>query len=142
MTGNVDETIEGGCMCGSVRYRLSRKPIAVMVCHCSRCRHQSGSAFSVNLMVKADTMAIEGALSMFVSTDTDSGVPIDIEFCPRCGSPVRSRPGTNRQLFALKAGTADDPSQFKPTVHVWTESALPWVEIPSDVLRFPRAAVR
>jgi hypothetical protein len=38
------DSLTGGCMCGAVRY-ISAVPIAAGLCHCNRCRPQSGSAF-------------------------------------------------------------------------------------------------
>ena len=52
--------IEGGCNCGAVRYRLTGKPMVVAVCHCSNCRRQSGSAFSVNVVLRDDAIGIVG----------------------------------------------------------------------------------
>ena len=41
-------------------------------------------------------------------------------------------------MAIVKAGTADDPGQFVPAIHVWTDTALPWVEIPANLPQFPR----
>jgi hypothetical protein len=38
------ESFTGRCMCRAVRYRISAAPIAAGLCHCDRCRPQSGSA--------------------------------------------------------------------------------------------------
>ncbi len=35
---------EGGCACGSVRYRLTPDPLFVHCCHCVNCQRQTGSA--------------------------------------------------------------------------------------------------
>ena len=40
-------TIEGGCLCGAVRYRSDAQPLMQVVCHCETCRKNSGSAFSM-----------------------------------------------------------------------------------------------
>ncbi len=37
------DTLSGGCMCGDARYRISEAPIASPLCHCNRCRPQSGN---------------------------------------------------------------------------------------------------
>src|SRR5215472_6995201 len=39
--------IEGGCNCGEVRYRITRQPLTVYVCHCHLCQKRTGSAFSM-----------------------------------------------------------------------------------------------
>jgi len=132
--------IEGGCNCGSVRYRIKSAPLAVAVCHCSNCRRQSGSAFSVNIVVRADAMELTGDLTTYEDRDTESGAPVLRQFCATCGSPIQSLSAASPKIAIVKAGTADDPGRFTPAVHVWTASALPWVEIPADLPRFERNA--
>lgn len=130
--------IEGGCNCGAVRYRLSGEPMAVAVCHCSNCRRQSGSAFSVNVVVRADAMAVTGDLTTWEDRDTESGAPVLRQFCATCGSPIRSLSAASPKVAIVKAGTADDPGRFAPAIHVWTASALPWVDIPAEMPQFAR----
>ena len=48
-------TIEGGCLCGAVRYRSDAEPLMQVVCHCETCRKNSGSAFSMNVAVPQDS---------------------------------------------------------------------------------------
>ena len=38
--------IEGGCLCGSIRYTCDAEPALTANCHCKHCQRQSGSAFS------------------------------------------------------------------------------------------------
>ncbi|SEH19320.1 Uncharacterized conserved protein [Sphingopyxis sp. YR583] len=130
--------IEGGCNCGAVRYRLSDNPITVAVCHCANCRRQSGSAFSVNVVVAADAMKLTGDLTTHEDHDTESGQPVLRQFCATCGSPIRSLSAASPKVAIVKAGTADDPTRFVPAIHVWTATALPWVEIPASLPQFPR----
>ena len=130
--------IEGGCNCSAVRYRLDGAPMAVAVCHCSNCRRQSGSAFSVNLVVRGDAMQISGDLTTWEDPDTESGQPVLRQFCATCGSPIRSLSAASPKVAIVKAGTLDDPGLFAPAIHVWTSSALPWVEIPGGLPQFPR----
>ena len=129
--------IEGGCNCGAVRYRLAGAPLAVAVCHCANCRRQSGSAFSVNVVVRADAMMLSGELTSWEDRDTESGSPVIREFCATCGSPIRSLSLASPKLAIVKAGTADEPGKFVPEIHVWTSSALPWVDIPAGLPQFP-----
>lgn len=128
--------IEGGCNCGAVRYRIDGAPLAVAACHCVRCRRQSGSVYSVNLMVHPRAVTVEGPLQTFEDADTTSGAPVMREFCGRCGSPIRSVLGANSDMVAIKAGTLDDPDAFAPAVHVFTRSKIDWVEIPAGVPQF------
>jgi hypothetical protein len=138
MVDSVDLT--GGCNCGAVRYRVEGAPLVVAACHCTQCRRQSGAAYSVNLVVRAKTMTVEGDLASWTDTDTESGTPLARQYCASCGSPIRSAPSAAPGIFALKAGTLDDPAPFAPTLHLWTASKLPWVTIPDGVLQFERGA--
>lgn len=130
------DILRGGCNCGAVRYAIASPPITVAACHCSNCRRQSGAAFSVNLIVRASSMSVEGELKAFLDPDTESGAPISREFCGACGSPIRSVPRATPKIIAVKAGTLDRAQDFAPAMHIWTSSALPWVAIPDDLPRF------
>ncbi len=130
--------LRGGCNCGAVRYEISSKPLAVIACHCTSCRRQSGAAFSVNLVVLADAMSVEGELASWLDPDTESGAPIQRQFCAACGSPIRSVPTAAPKMIALKAGTLDAPEAFAPMMHIWTRSALPWSSIPNGLPRFEK----
>lgn len=131
-----EDLLTGGCNCGAIRYTVSGPPLAVIACHCTRCRRQSGAAFSVNLIVRASTVAIEGSPDAWEDTDTQSGAPLAREHCGHCGSPIRSVPSAAPKLVALKAGSLDSPEPFAPMMHIWTRSKLPWVDIPEGLPSF------
>ena len=128
--------LAGACNCGAVRYTITAPPLSVMACHCTSCRRQSGSAFSVNLIIRTEDMAVEGTMASWEDRDTSSGAPLSREFCGTCGSPIRSVPSVSPQFLAVKAGTLVEPDRFAPSMHIWTSSALPWVVIPADLPRF------
>ena len=37
--------VEGGCLCGAVRYSIGLPPLWVAHCHCSMCRRAQGAGF-------------------------------------------------------------------------------------------------
>jgi hypothetical protein len=130
--------IEGGCNCGHVRYRIEGKPVVVAQCHCRNCQRQSGSAFSVNLMVKADGVTTQGALTTYEDRDTHSGNSVHRRFCGTCGSPIFSELADDNGMVIVKAGTLDEPGAFVPSVSVWTSTKWPWVELPQGQHSFPQ----
>lgn len=132
--------IEGGCNCGKVRYSSQTQPIAVAQCHCRNCQRQSGSAFSVNLLLPATALQILGEPAAYEDTDTESGNAVLRKFCGTCGSPLFSEMRSNPALIIVKAGTLDDPAVFRPSVSVWTDTQMPWVELPTGQTTFPRNA--
>jgi hypothetical protein len=129
--------VEGGCLCGRVRYRVNNKSAVTAVCHCRHCQRQSGSAFSVMLLLKRSDLEINGELETYTDKG-DSGLQVLRRFCPRCGSAMMSEAAAAPGRVALKAGTLDDVTGLRPGLHIWCESAQPWVALPDTSPRFPR----
>jgi hypothetical protein len=61
----IPKQLSGGCMSGAVRYKISDPPIARGLCHCNRCRPQSGSAFSTAIIIKRSTIMLDGETAVF-----------------------------------------------------------------------------
>jgi hypothetical protein len=130
--------IEGGCLCGKVRYSSTAGPAFTAVCHCTHCQKQSGTAFSVIVAVPSEELTVTGALKTFEDTG-ESGMPVHRNFCPDCGSPIISIVDRLPGLSYIKAGTLDDVSWLKPTTEIWCDSAQPWVSLAGDTQKFARA---
>jgi hypothetical protein len=79
------EMLTGGCICGTVRYSIAEKPNASGLCHCNRCRPQSGSAFSTVIFVHRSAVTITGETAVFEDVGS-SGLKVLRRYCPRCGS--------------------------------------------------------
>ena len=131
--------IEGGCLCGSVRYSSEAEPIVTAVCHCADCQKQTGTAFSIVVGVPAEGFEVEGELSRYETTGDDTHQPTDRRFCSKCGSPIYSSSGASPGVLYLKAGTLDDSSWLRPQAHVWTASAQAWVDVPEGPATFKRS---
>lgn len=126
--------IEGGCHCGSVRYRIEGAVGDLTICHCRACQRQSASAFGMSLAIRVDAFRlVSGALKSFDML-CDSGRIKVCSFCPVCGSRIHHVVGEG---LSLKAGTLDDPGAFAPSGHYWAATKLPWVEIPEDLPQSP-----
>ena len=85
--------LQGGCLCGKVRYTISADPVFSGVCHCTSCQKGSGSAFSVVVAVPSSGVAVTGTLTTYTGKG-DSGQDTTRRFCSNCGSPTRSPPDT------------------------------------------------
>lgn len=120
--------MEGGCLCGAVRYTISNDATPSAVCHCRNCQKQSGSSFSISLLVNSHDFTMTGTLRRF-RDKSDRGTDIYREFCGTCGSPIVSRNPVRPERIAVKAGTLDDVSVLKPLLQVWCDSAQPWVSL-------------
>lgn len=127
--------ISGGCLCGAVRYASEAEPVVMAVCHCPHCQKQTSSAFSMLVAVPRETLRLEGDLAAFEDVG-ESGQPMTRRFCPGCGSAIVSDPAVTPDLAWIKAGTLDDPSWFEPQMHIWRDTAQPWVSIDDSVPGF------
>lgn len=128
------EKRSGGCLCGAVRYELPWPPKALVVCHCSDCQKQAGTAFSVVGVTGRDDMRLVGELHTF-SHPGSSGQTVNRKFCGNCGSPVLTDTAAARDqgIIFFKAGTLDATGDLVPTVHYWISSAQRWFDIPAGV---------
>ena len=52
--------IEGGCLCGKVRYSADAEPTFVAVCHCKNCQKGTGTAFSVVVALPTVALTVRG----------------------------------------------------------------------------------
>lgn len=129
--------IEGGCLCGQVRYSADADPAFVGVCHCTDCQKFTGSAFSTVVAVPAAALKITGTLKTFTKPG-DSGKPIHRRFCPECGSGIMDEADAMPGVAILNAGTLDDASWVKPLSEIYCDSAQPWVHLGGDQKRFAK----
>jgi hypothetical protein len=123
---------EGGCACGTVRYRLSSEPLFVHCCHCLNCQRQTGSAFVINLLIESDRIEILADAPQPVDAPRDDGSVQRIFRCPRCQVAVYSEYGGPGVSF-VRGGTLDDPTGVRPDVHIYTRSKVGWVDLPDGV---------
>ncbi len=126
--------MEGGCLCGQVRYVLKGEPLDVVTCHCRNCQKQSGSALSLVVVVHRHALDLAGELKSFEDR-AESGQPVWRRFCPECGSPVLTDTPTavEQGIIFVKGGTLDRPETLsQPTTHYWTERRHEWITLPSE----------
>jgi hypothetical protein len=119
------KSLTGGCLCGRITYTLGNAPLLTAICHCTHCQKQSGSAFSVNQLVRRDDLSISGDLATFEDRGA-SGAVIHRRFCPACGSPIVTEPLDAPEIAYLKTGTLDDRDGIDPSLQIWCASAQPW----------------
>ena len=128
--------LEGGCACGSVRYRLKTGPMFVHCCHCKDCQRQTGTAFVLNAIIETDRIEQLCGDLVPVRMPTDSGGVHDIYRCPKCQTALWSDYGGRPTIRFVRVGTLDEPSDLPPDVHIFTRSKLPWVGLPPDAKVF------
>ena len=125
--------MDGGCLCGEVRYRVNAKPYFVHCCHCRDCQRLSGAAFAINAMVEAKHVELLQGKTETIRVPSPSGIGQLVVRCHTCKTAVWSHYGpAQEKICFMRAGTLDDPNQIEPDIHIYTRSKLPWVKLPDD----------
>jgi hypothetical protein len=129
--------IEGGCLCGKVRYSGEAEPIFAGVCHCTNCQKGTGTAFNAVVAVPKPTVSFTGALSTYEGRG-DTGNAVYKRFCPECGSPVAEEAAVMADVVMIPVGTLDDAGAVEPKMQIYCDSALPWAVLEDGIQRFPK----
>ncbi len=131
-----DDKMEGGCLCGAVRYAIEGAPIAAGHCSCTDCRRASGAGHITAVLYAPAQVTVSGETSVYVKT-ADSGATVSRYFCPGCGSRLFSESTGMAGLRSVMAGTLDDPAAVVPQLAVFARNSVPWDAIDPALPAFP-----
>lgn len=130
-------SIEGGCLCGTVRYRVTGESLVRTLCHCRTCRHASG--------------APSVAWTVFRSSDFDfiAAIPARFHsspgvirtFCGKCGTPLTYQRTSTPETIDVTTATLDVPDAFAPTKEIWVEQKLAWESLNETLEHYPGSSV-
>ncbi len=124
--------LQGGCECGTVRYRVEDAFEYALNCHCSRCRAGTGSAFKAFGGIPRDRLELlEGADRLLVWGDEEG----NHTRCAVCGSLLWSVVRGGGWVHVALGSLADEPS-IRPEGHIFVGSKAPWFEITDDLPQF------
>lgn len=121
------QTVEGGCLCGRVRFRV-RGPFQMFhLCHCSQCRKATGSAHASNIFTapgNIDWLSGKELIRHFQLRGEQSFTKC---FCGNCGSalPYLNRSG---KYLVIPAGTLDDDPGIRPQDNIFWRDRAAWYE--------------
>jgi hypothetical protein len=103
-------SLEGGCACGALRYKLTADPLIVHACHCRDCQRLTGSAFVTNIWIERKFVETGSAVPKSFKLTAGSGKHHEVFFCDRCGTYLWSKyyasPG---DTLLVRVGTLDHP---------------------------------
>lgn len=124
--------MEGGCLCGSLRYRLTGKPFAADYCHCSICRKQSGSVVVAWMDFKSEQVEWLSAKPSYYQ----SSAHVERGFCSQCGSTLTFGDSRYKEFTTLTIASLDDANLVKPTYHIHTKDQVSWLTIKDNCKRY------
>jgi hypothetical protein len=116
--------IEGGCLCGGVRYRLHEQPKQLSDCHCIDCRRASAAPFVTwGAFRKEKIELLSGELRKVRHADRLRS------FASCCGTPLFFQDDEESEWIDVTISSLDRPGIYSPEVAIWTEDRLPWVPL-------------
>jgi hypothetical protein len=77
-----DDSMQGGCTCGGVPYRVTSAPMIVHCCRCRWCQRETGASFALNAMIESDRVELLKGDVEVVDTPSNSGKGQKIARCP------------------------------------------------------------
>ena len=138
-----EEPIRGSCLCGGVSFEIAGAVGPFELCHCTRCRKASGSAFVAGLGVRTeDFRLLAGAelIRRYEAPVREAPPAYRTSFCSRCGSPVPDPP-VGSSWFEVPAGTLDQDPRVRPDRHIFVERKSPWFAIADALPQLDRRAL-
>lgn len=127
--------LEGGCLCGAVRYRITGPFLFVHQCCCRDCQKATGTGHTTIAGVHKDDLHLAGAITTYTSTG-DTGGSVTRHFCGVCGGRLFTSgdlPGDKR---IIQCGSLDDPNVVEPQAVIYHKDAVRWDRFDESLPRF------
>ena len=132
---NLNQDIQGGCMCGAVRYSATANPANSMICHCQSCRRSAASPVVAWVtFAKAEFRFTRGAPRQYQSSPK-----VKRHFCGDCGSPLVYEHLDTNDFYDVTTCSLDAPWGFPPTHHSWLSDDIGWVKFGDGLPTFERS---
>lgn len=125
------DTLQGGCLCGAVRYEVAGQPMMEGNCFCVDCCKASGTSHGTHAMFPADGYVQKGITKGY-SSPADSGSMVTRHFCPECGCAIHSTNSGMPGVVAIRASSLDNPDSIAPMMTVYASRAPSWALIDRD----------
>ncbi|MCZ6894460.1 MAG: GFA family protein [Gammaproteobacteria bacterium] len=126
------ETAPGGCLCGAVRFTVTRPLREIVFCHCRQCRRQQGE-YAAYTAPPREAIAIEDDRSLVWFASSESARR---GFCRRCGSSL-FWDRLSGDLLCIAAGALDDATRIHPECRVYVDSKAEYYDIGDGLDRYP-----
>ncbi len=126
--------VTGSCLCKMITFEIEGVFESFYLCHCIRCRKDSGSAHAANLFSSTAKLKwISGQDNR--KTFNLPGTQHTKSFCSTCGSAMPNIQMEGK-LLMVPAGSLDNAFSMKPTAHIFIADKANWDENLEKIPRF------
>ena len=115
--------IEGGCLCGAIRYIAHGSPTYSMICHCTSCRKSAGAPVVAWVTFPTNNFSFHRGAPV----EFNSSPPVTRTFCGACGTPLTYTHVERPSEIDVTTCSLDDPAAFPPSHHSWLSDNVSWV---------------
>ena len=117
--------IEGGCLCGDIRYRLTGPSLFVSQCCCKDCQKATGTGHTTIVGIHKNQLALTGEPKTYTNSG-DTGGDVTRHFCATCAGRIYTSGSLPGEVIMVQAGSLDDPDAIAPQSVIYTKDAVAW----------------
>lgn len=128
--------MQGGCVCGKLRYELLVTPVNLCDCHCLDCRRSSGAPYVTWGSVRASELRVTRGE---VRTVPHAGRLRSFAAC--CGTHLFFQEEQGAEWIDVTIASLDEPAALAPEKSIWTEDKLPWVMLDPKLPSYARSSL-
>jgi len=114
----------GACLCGEVTFEIEGEFEKFFLCHCERCRKDTGSSHAANLFSSTAKLRWLSGEDKAKTFNLRSEGHIK-SFCINCGSALPNIQFDGK-LLVVPAGCIDSDINIKPQGHIYYASKASW----------------
>jgi hypothetical protein len=119
--------VEGKCLCGQTRFKVSAPPLVTMACHCTGCQRMSSSAYSLSAAIPAQAFEVTQGTPVIGALHGAT----QHYYCGHCMSWMFTKPPGGAPFVNVRPTLFDDGRWTKPFVETYTSEKLPWITTPA-----------
>lgn len=129
------EAMEGGCLCGAIRYRIDGPVLFVGQCYCRDCQKATGTGHTTIVGIERATLHVEGEPKIYTNTG-ETGGKVSRHFCGECGGRLYTSGDLPGSIVMIQAGSLDDPGRVSPQSVIYMKDAVAWDRFDPELPKF------
>jgi len=131
--------LEGGCLCGAIRYVLTGPSMLVCQCCCKDCQKATGTGHTTIIGIHKSQLEMTGDPAGYTSRG-DSGGEVTRHFCSTCAGRLYTSGDLPGDVIMVQAGSLDDPSAVQPERVIYLRDAPRWDRFDDALPKFAAAS--
>ena len=119
------ESLEGGCLCGAIRYNLRGPTLFVSQCACKDCQKATGTGHTTIVSIHRSQLELSAPPATYTNTG-DTGGSVTRHFCGTCAGRLFTSGDLPGEFIMVQAGSLDDPGAVSPENVIYMKDAVAW----------------